>query len=348
MAPGVLVRRELGRFTPGDLCRVGRQLNRYGAPRRLLVQWVPHGYGYRAMNLHFCWWLWKRARINGDRVEIMLHEPYLPFGGSFKQCGAAVIQRLMTAVLARAASHVWMAIPAWAERWRPFAPRHLPFTWLPVPSTITPTASPADSAALRLRYAPAGGALIGHFGTYGQSITRLLAEALPPLLEAHPERAALLLGRGGQALRARLLAAHPRLAGQMHTTGQLAEAELSRHLSACDLLVQPYPDGVSSRRTSVMAGLAHGLPIVTTTGRLTEPIWGESGAVILAEDLTALVAAAERLLTCTAERDRCAAAALNLYQTRFALRHTIAALGAAPPQSSASGRAKAVAVARAR
>ena len=38
-------------------------------------------------------------------------------------------------------------------------------------------------------------------------------------------------------------------------------------------MIKPYPDGITSRRTSAtMAGLALGLPIVSTSGHLTETI----------------------------------------------------------------------------
>ena len=53
---------------------------------------------------------------------------------------------------------------------------------------------------------------------------------------------------------------------------------LADHIGACDLLIQPYPDGISSRRTSAMAGLALGIPVITTTGSLTESLWAETRA----------------------------------------------------------------------
>src|SRR5687768_6270824 len=68
---GVTLHPELGRISPTDLRRVGRMLDQFPAPRRLLVQWVPHGYGYRSMNLPFCLWLWGRAKLKHDRVDIM-------------------------------------------------------------------------------------------------------------------------------------------------------------------------------------------------------------------------------------------------------------------------------------
>ena len=38
------------------------------APRRLFVQWVPHGFGYKSLNMPFCLWVWRRAR-GGDSVH---------------------------------------------------------------------------------------------------------------------------------------------------------------------------------------------------------------------------------------------------------------------------------------
>src|SRR5215831_14231912 len=107
--PGVFVHRELGGSRPADLRRMGGQLNRFKAPRRILVQWVPHGYGYRSMNVPICLWLWRRSRIHGDDVSLMVHEPYLAFGkGSWRQDAAALVHRIMTAILLRAANRVWI------------------------------------------------------------------------------------------------------------------------------------------------------------------------------------------------------------------------------------------------
>ena len=82
---------DLGRFRSVDLKHAGAALDKFPGPRRLLVQWVPHGFGYRAMNLHFCVWLWRRAAA-GDHVELMVHEPYLAFWeGTWRQTAAAVV-----------------------------------------------------------------------------------------------------------------------------------------------------------------------------------------------------------------------------------------------------------------
>ena len=327
---GVFVHRELGNIKPADLRRVGKLLDQFSAPRRLLVQWVPHGYGYRSMNLPFCLWLRRRAFRQRDAIEIMVHEPYLAFGeGSWKQNGVAAVHRLMTMVLLSAARRVWMSIPAWEANWRPYAlGRPLSFHWLPVASNIPVIDDPARVAALRAHYAPAGERIVGHFGTYDRHIAELLLKSVPSLLRGRVSCVMLLMGRGSQAMRGELIKRYPELAGRLYATDTLAPAELSLHLSACDLMLQPYIDGVSSRRTSMMVGLSHGVPVVTTTGRLTEALWQESGAVALApvEDLKALVKTAEHLLLDAEVRCLLSDAGRMLYDERFALPRTIAAL----------------------
>lgn len=329
-SPGVFVHRELGSFKPADLRRAGKLLNQFSAPRRLLVQWVPHGYGYRSMNMAFCLWLRRRAVHHRDVVEVMVHEPYLAFGeGSWKQSGVAAVHRLMTMVLLDAADRVWMSIPAWEVGLRPFALRRaLPFRWLPVASNIPVVDDPGGVEAVRARYAPAGEQIVGHFGTYDRNITELLLKSVPALLRDCENCTVLLLGHGSESMRDALTWKQPGLLSRVHAPGTLSAAALSLHLSACDVLLQPYIDGVSSRRTSVMVGLTHGVPIVTTSGRLTESLWAESKAVSLAsvEDVTALVNETRVLLNDEAERLRLSSAARTLYQDRFHLKHTIAAL----------------------
>jgi glycosyltransferase involved in cell wall biosynthesis len=329
-APGVVVHRELGRFAPGDLQCVGKKLDEFSAPRRLLVQWVPHGYGYRSMNLYFCTWLWNRAAFHHDQVEIMVHEPFLAFGsGSLKLTLAAAMHRVMATVLLLAACRVWVAVPAWEVYLRPYAfGRHVSFTWLPVPSNVPPVVDSQGVALARAAFAPARGFLVGHFGAYGRPTGEFLTAFVAELLGRNPANTVLLLGHGSVAQRDELLRQHPSLAGRVHATGVLDAPEVSVHLRACDILVQPYPDGVSSRRGSVMAGLAHGVPIVTTFGHLTEALWAESGAVALAPagDVDTMVRLTEQLLTDRVERKRLGGAANALYQQRFDLGRTIATL----------------------
>jgi len=331
-AAGVTVHRELGHFSIMDLHRVGRLLDRFPSPRRLLVQWVPHGYGYRAMNLALCFWLWRRAALDGDQVDIMVHEPYLPFcAGAVRHALVAAVQRIMTVVLLNSASRVWVSIPAWRLLLNRYAlGRRLSFTWLPIPSVLS---NAEQSSAMEIRGGChiGSGPIVGHFGTYSPAVAEALTRVLPAVIERGRAPHVLLIGVGSEQFRQRLCRDHPHLLTCIRATGALAAGDVTKHLAACDILFQPYPDGVSSRRTTVMTPLSLGIPVVTTTGPLTEPLWDASGAVALTDvgDYSGMIQQLERLLSAPNEREQLAARAQELYHERFDVKHTISALRSA-------------------
>jgi glycosyltransferase involved in cell wall biosynthesis len=122
----------------------------------------------------------------------------------------------------------------------------------------------------------------------------------------------------------RFLAEHPDLNGRLHATGDLPAPDVATHLLACDLLVQPYPDGVSSRRGSFMAGMALGVPAVTTRGVATESLWNDRLAALSpAGDTDALVRAAEILLDDHDLRQQLGEQARVAYQMHFSIDHTL-------------------------
>jgi glycosyltransferase involved in cell wall biosynthesis len=323
----IVVHAELGRFRSGDLRRAGLLLDEQPSPRRLIVQWVPHGFGRRAMNLPFCFWLWRRS-VAGDSIELIVHEPFVTFSGGAGQCAVAFVQRAMTLMLLSAARRVWVTTRAWTPLLEPYlAGRAAVVEWLPVPSSL----ETADSTAVnkvRNRYAPANGCLIGHFGTHGSLITSLLIDAIPRLAEASPRARFLFIGSEGETFRSALAARHRGLADRLSATGTLSAAELSAHIAACDVLLQPYPDGVTSRRTTVMAGLFAGVPVVTTCGKLTERLWLEGSPVKLADvgDVDAMVVHVLALLGDPEHRRRQGTAGRVFYDKWFDVRHAVAAL----------------------
>ncbi len=328
--PGVHVHGGLGAFGRADLERVDRELDQHAAPRRLVVQWVPHGFGKRSMNVGFCLWVWRRAR-RGDAVDVVVHEPYLEFGrGPIPHVVMALVHRLMTIVLLRAADRVWMSTPAWEDLLRPYLlGRDMEMRWLPVPGCESRAALPSAGAATDLAVLPRP--LAGHFGTYGTLVTSLLEERLAGVMASPTRPALLLMGSGGEAFARHLLARHPEWRDRVLATGYLPPERLDTYLSACDVLLQPYPDGITTRRTSAMAGLARGRAVVTTTGHLTEPLWAEHQAVVLVDggDPAAFVDAVDGLLRDTQARERLGARARAVYDAHFSVSQLVHTLRAA-------------------
>ena len=249
----------------------------------------------------------------------------------------AVVNRAMAWAIAGAADRVLVSIPGWGHLLVQICPRARPAEWLPVPCNVATAADPGVVAAARSRYAPDPAApLVGHFGTFGRLITDLLEPAVVGLLRTDPRARILLIGRGSERYHSQIGASHPDLAGRVTGTGELPPAEVAAHLRACDLLLQPYPDGVSSRRTSVMAGLANRVPVVTNLGALSEPLWAAStgATVVPGPDPAALAAAAVEVLALPSEsRLALGARGAELYRSEFALERTIARLRQPGPTS---------------
>ncbi len=304
---------------------MARALNRSPAPRRILVQYVPQSFGWRGANLPFAIWL--RLRRD-DSIWVMFHEVMFCADGSqgLSRQALSAVHRLMARLVTGAAERAFVSIPGWLPMLQPLLRPGATLTWLPVPSAIPVRIHPEATASIRARYGN-GRQLVGHFGTYGGAISALLDRTLQDLAvmsDCH----ILLLGDKSDVACRTLLAAQPSLAGRLFATGHLAAQDLSHHVAACDLMLQPYPDGISSRRTSAMVALSHGRAIVTTAGWLTEPMWAEAGAAILApvDDPHALAAAAATILFDVSQREAVGRRAAALYDARFHLRHSVAAL----------------------
>jgi glycosyltransferase involved in cell wall biosynthesis len=297
---------------------------------RILVQYVPHAFGWKAMNLPFVLWLYARRKMD---IAVMFHEVAFPIDRSqplrLNLLGAA--NRTMAAFAARAARRIFVSTVSWEALLRRIIPENAPIVCLPLPSTIPVVEDREGIAAVRRNFPPAAGPLVGHFGTFGIEIANLLDKILPALLDQAPSADALLIGRNSQRYATAIAREHPKLARRIHASGKLTPSEVSMHISACDLLLQPYPDGITTRRTSAMVALAHGRAVVTNSGQLTEPIWSEHRAVAIApsNDVAAGAMLARDLLGDSARREQFGASGAKLYAEKFDIRHTIATLRAA-------------------
>ena len=315
-----------------------RELDRRLDERRsiLLVEYVPTAFGLGGANLPLCRWLLGRATRGRDDVRVMFHEPYFEFGWApLHRSALSIAQRRMAATLLRASRHTYLSTDAWRRYLAPYqrGQSPAPLSTLPIPSGIPASACPQAVDAHRARLLGSrSGPLLGHFGTYGAHVAPMLRPALIEILRAQPDTAAICAGAGSDAFVAGILAAEPALAGRLEASGRAPAADVADMLSSCDLLLQPFPDGVTTRRTSVMAGLINGRAVLSTAGHLTETVWRDTQAVEMtpAGDARAYVAAALRLIADSDARAALGARGLDLYRDRFALEHTIHALRSAP------------------
>jgi glycosyltransferase involved in cell wall biosynthesis len=181
---------------------------------------------------------------------------------------------------------------------------------IPIGSNISP--APLEDfnrdAWLAARNIPCDERLIGYFGFMneskgGETLIRALAELRRRGMNAG------LLHVGGQtgdsdptnmvyAAKLESLARDLRIYEQVHLTGFLNEQGVSEAFASCDCVALPYRDGASFRRGTLMAALAHGCAIVTTTPRVAVPeLVNETNALLVPADAPLELAdAIERVL----------------------------------------------------
>ena len=298
-------------------------------PGYVLLQYVPNALGARGANITFCHWLLGLRRAGID-LRIMFHEPYFYLSWNPALNALAMMQRLMAGLLLRASSRTYIATEQWRRYLAPYAPAGTRFTVLPIPSTLPDDPSPQQVTEWRRRFAPNGEPLVVHFGTYGDHVVRELAPIVPVLFGSVEPLRFVCVGRGGEEFARRMVRDHPALAERLHATGPLEPMAAASAIAAGDVALQPYPDGVTTRRTSVMAALALGAPIVTSRGTLTEDVWTERPSVALAtaSDSAGHAAAVASLLRDDATRTQLGSLGRGLYRDRFSIERTVDVLAA--------------------
>lgn len=321
---GVVVRSLPGRFGFRGRTALSGELSTLPREARILVQYVPHGLGYKGLNLPLIRLL---SRHTLHPLDVMYHEvafPRLP-KASLRHRLLSSVQFRMARTLAARADRVFVPTSAWTPLIEGSMRPEVTATWLPVPSNLPTEISEADCGATRARIASESDTVIGHFSTYGDGVMNLIRGSLPKMLTPASRRICVLMGRGANTARAKVLEDAPELAPLVVAFDDVPRLELARVISACDAMLQPYPDGVSGRRTTVMAALALGIPTITTSGPLTEDTWKTSGAVALAPSSSPsqLAAVTEQTLLDPGMLRRLGDAGRTLYRDQFAVEHTI-------------------------
>lgn len=325
-SPGVTVHALADRF--GRAARA--QLHSDISPDDIVIlQYTPNALGMRGANVPFCWWV-ARTRGRHPDFRVVFHEPFFYFGLQRPGRNAlAIVQRAMAALLLSGARAAYVSSASWLPFLRPYAlGRRLEWTTLPI--SVGRVASPPPDAVARVRarqrLAP-DEHLVGHLGTYAGELRPHLAAAIRALLASGARVHVMCMGRGSTAFVAETFPREPRVSA----TGELPEADLASHVCACDLLIAPFREGATARRTSLIGALALGAPVVTTDGHLTEEFWRDDGAVTLvpAGDAAAMAAACSRLLDGGAERRALGTRAATVYEKRFSPEALLDAIGVA-------------------
>ena len=154
---------------------------------------------------------------------------------------------------------------------------------IPIGSNIESSLpSDFDRSAWRVRFGvEPEEILVGYFGfvNHSKGVDTLLEALAQVRADGMPLKLLMIGGRTGDsdptnaayARRIDDLIASLGLEKYVLRTGYVTPGEVSASFAACDLCALPYRDGVSFRRGSFMAALAHGCPIITTSPAVPMP-----------------------------------------------------------------------------
>jgi glycosyltransferase involved in cell wall biosynthesis len=298
--------------------RLLRQLQ----PDWLIVQYVPHMYGRGGINLMLplllWWWRWR-----GGATVLFIHELYLPWSVAPKRVLAAVVQRLMLVMCIGAAQRIAVSTDVWRQKLQRLFPFwQSRFHHLPISSNIPVIhigESEKASARARVGLAP-DEVVVGFFGTLHDSKLMEYVVASLGALEANGQRARLLcIGPTPPEVARALNGIGRQWNDRIVCTGYAEAARASHYLSLVDIFLLPLIDGVSSRRSSLMAALSHRVPVVATSSQGTDHVLLESAAVALSpvEDISAFLKHVCALAADETRREQLAEAGEILYQNHF-------------------------------
>ena len=237
-----------------------------GSPT-LLWQYVPHMYGRGGVNLAVPS-LVEGFRRSGRRQVVIAHEIQAPLHWKPHWMAYAIWHRIAWKRIRRCADAVGVSTEAWIERWRDSwtdIPGRDVFL-VPSPSNFPVVPQPDDHRA-RWRASLGLGPevrVLAYFGTLSAAKQPdwVFAAWRSARAAGIPTALAVIGGRPEPKL-------EPGESDFYRPLGFLDADQVSGALQAIDLLLLPFEDGVSERRTTITAGLAHGTPILTTRGHGT-------------------------------------------------------------------------------
>lgn len=254
---------------------------RTAPPDWLLLQYNPFSYGTWGF-APFLPRVLQRLRTDLPtlRIGLMVHEPFVPVE-SMKWAVMTTWQRWQLWKLGRAADQIFFSTQPWTDHFQSWFPS-TPVEHLPVGSNIPRIGADYAEERARLGF-ERGDLVVGIFGSgHFSRLLHFAESAFRSLHASHPNTRVLYIGPAGDRVRRALPDA------ALYNAGALSDEEVSRHFAAMDLYLAPFRKGASSRRGSLLVGLQHGIPSVSTYGIHTDQ------AFYCAADLSLLLAPDDR------------------------------------------------------
>lgn len=258
----------------------------------VLVQYVPFLYARFGLAPSLVMGL-RALRGVGVRLGLFVHEPYVPFT-RLPWLFTGWPMRWQLKALLRAADVVCAAVPAFLEAARESARGDAQLLLLPIGSTI-PVVPGSRAAARQALGLDAAEIAVGVFSPGASGLRRDWVCRAASALRERPVRW-VFFGRNAETPPPGFPAGVP-----AKCLGWVEPAKASEIFRALDIAAQPFEDGLTLRRTSAMAALAHGVPLVSSRGALFDP--SLDGAAVCAPTADEFVASLGRLARTPALRE---------------------------------------------
>ncbi len=292
----------------------------HGRPEAVLLQYVPYLYARRGVGgaAPLLAWL---LRLRGLRVVTVMHEPYVPLWKTLRWFVVGLIQRAMLLGVLSASAGVATSTGFWAgelRRWLPWYGQRIRRVAVGSNIPLLPfNAAERMAQRQRLDIAPHEVVLV-FFGKL--HVSKLIESVLrsPSYLRERGVPATLLMIGQDAAEVSPVMGRLGIAPDGVRCTGYSSVEDVSRYLHCADICLAPFIDGVSTRRTTVMAALQHGVAVVTTEGHSTErDLFAQDVAMTRAGDEHGFLEAVLQLARDPAQRTALAERGAQLYTREF-------------------------------
>ena len=232
----------------------------------VVLQYNPFAWGRRgwAPDLVAAFEQFKLSRPD-VALAVMFHETYTMSPG-LRSLLMRQYQRRQFRKLVRLSDINFFSTGIWANQHRRLSATS-EMVHLPVGSNLPE--SIADRSQIRqvLGIGP-GDFVCGVFGgSHPSRLLRWIETAVSRIRELHSAPRVVLLHIGGDPINWSVDDV------DVIATGRLPAVQAADAVAAMDLMVNPFSDGVSTRRTSVITALRQGVPLLTTHGVSTDAVW---------------------------------------------------------------------------
>ncbi|MGI8801382.1 MAG: hypothetical protein ACR2KV_04305 [Solirubrobacteraceae bacterium] len=246
------------------------------------------------------------------RLALVVHEPYVNERG-WRMAAMGAVQRPQLSTLIGRADVVLATSAAWSPMLRGLRDG-TEVMCVPVGSNLPDRRADRLAARRELLGPETSSLVVASLGLVeAHQQVRFAAAAMESLIADGHHVVHLNLGRTADLVSFN----HPHF--RSVRPGPLPDAQLARMLASADLFLGPYRDGVTTRRTTLMAAMQHAVCVVATVAASSDIELTAGGAIALADvrELRAFAEHARRLGADVAARRRQGLAGRGLFEECF-------------------------------